>query len=585
MLWPIQRPEALQCLPMKIDLFQNLEPRTLGLGVTIFLTWSLVYNSLMLRIAPFEPGWWDWLNIGLRSIVGPMVFVALLGAIERQSLRLALGAVSSLVFFWVVAAYGLYHAWSGSVPHVAMVVHGGEVREVLPQVLHQVATGWSVFLILAWLMQLVAVALLPSGRLWSCGKAWLVIILIVVGAAAHGGVARTVWDAGGRVEARRLWVFDLNESVARFGIVPSWWRDVSASIGRLRYPIDEPWPGTLTGRAAVPELSLAKARNIILLQVESLDPWIIDREVRGQPVMPHLQALARESRVFLNFFAQHSGGGSSDAELAIHLGVLPLATHSGLLSADWASVRPLPALVAEHGWSTAAFHANRATYFNRNIVYPRLAFERFFSEQNFSGRASGWESVDAEFMRQALAFVDGMEEPFFVSLITLQSHGPFRHHQSQPRADPGPETSRLERDYLQCMNEVDASIGVLTDWLGRSGHKDDTAVVLFGDHLSRARGPEPPGPEIIPLMVMSPLLEPGLDSRVGTHLDLGPTVLDLLGLEAPDGWLGTSLLDGGPGVAVFNDLEEIRLEEGRLVTRKNETWMPFLLYSATVLGQ
>jgi len=570
---------------MKSGFFRNFSTRTLGLVVTILLAWSMTYISLILRIAPFEPGWWDWLNIGLRSLVGPAVYVALISAIPGRSVRLAVGVVSSLVFFGVLGAYGLFHAWSGSVPHAAMVVHGGEVREVLPQVIHQLATGCSVLLIAAWVVQLLGVGILPSGRLWSWGKAWLGVSLIVVGAAAHGGVARFLWDAGDRVEARRLWVFDLNESVARFGILQSWWRDADAWVGRRRYPIDQEWPGTLTGRPSVPKGSVAQARNVILLQIESLDPWVVEYEVRGQAVMPHLRELSRKARVFPNFFAQHSGGGSSDAELALHLGVLPLATHSGLLSADWAVARPLPAIVGKHGWSTAAFHANRAGYFNRNVIYPQLAFERFFSEGDFIGAASGWQAIDTEFMCQTLHFVDSMEAPFFASLITLQSHGPFRHHGPQPTVDPGPEVSRLERDYLQCMHEVDASIGVLIDWLGRSGHDHDTAIVLFGDHLSRARGPEPVGPEIIPLMVMAPSFKPGIDLRVGSHLDLGPTVLDLLGLDAPEGWLGTSLLDDGPGIAVFNGLEEVRLEDGRLVVRKNEAWMPFLLYSATVLGQ
>lgn len=135
------------------------------------------------------------------------------------------------------------------------------------------------------------------------------------------------------------------------------------------------------------------------------------------------------------------------------------------------------------------------------------------------------------------------------------------------------------------MREVDEAIGVLSRWLEADGRRETTAVVLFGDHRSRARGPEPVGPERIPLLIVAPSLEPGSDLRVGSHLDLGPTVLDLIGLEAPKGWLGTSLLDGGPGVAVFNDLDEVRLEDGKVVTVKNEAWMPFLLYSAMVLGQ
>lgn len=539
----------------------------------------------MIRIAPFEAGIGDVLNIGLRSLVGPAVFVVLLLATSRRWLRIATGAILSLGFFGVLTVYGLYHAWSGSIPHAALIVHLGEAKEILPQVVHQVATGWSIVVISTWFVQMIAVGCLPDGRAWSRRMAGILIGCAVTVAIIHGVTVRIVWDAGDRVEANRLWVFDLNESAARFGILQGWWRDSAASMERRRYPIDQEWPGTLTGRPAAPVDVLPRAQNVILVQVESLDPWVIQHDVGGHAVMPHLRALAENARSFPNFFAQHSGGGSSDAELSAYVGVLPLATHSGLLTADWNVVRPLPALLAEQGWSTAAFHANRASYFNRNVVYPRLGFERFYSENNFVGRASGWESVDAEFMRQTLKIIDSMKEPFFASLISLQSHGPFRHHMPQPKVDPGAGASRIERDYLQCMHEVDEAFGVLAAWLNTGDRREDTAVLVFGDHRSKSRGPESAGPEAIPLMVIDSSVESGSDKRVGTHLDVGPTVLDLVGVKAPDGWLGTTLLDDGPGAAVFNTLNEVRLNNGEATVVDAQERMPFLLYSASVLGQ
>ena len=155
----------------------------------------------------------------------------------------------------------------------------------------------------------------------------------------------------------------------------------------------------------------------------------------------------------------------------------------------------------------------------------------------------------------------------------------------QPKADPGPETSRIERDYLQCMHEVDEAFGVLAAWLNTGDRRENTAVLVFGDHRSKSRGPEPSGPEAIPLMVFDLSVEPGSDNRVGTHLDVGPTVLDLVGLKAPDGWLGTTLLDDGPGAAVFNTLNEVKLNDGEATVVEAPERMPFLLYSASVLGQ
>ena len=108
-------------------------------------------------------------------------------------------------------------------------------------------------------------------------------------------------------------------------------------------------------------------------------------------------------------------------------------------------------------------------------------------------------------------------------------------------------------------------------------------MVFFGDHDSQVRKRPLTEEEKIPLFIAAPGLATGRSDRLGSHLDLGPTVLDLLGLEGPDGWLGTSLSAPGPGRVLFNDPTRIDVVDGNVRSRRAPDKMAFMLTSARLL--
>jgi phosphoglycerol transferase MdoB-like AlkP superfamily enzyme len=294
--------------------------------------------------------------------------------------------------------------------------------------------------------------------------------------------------------------------------------------------------------------------NVLLVQVESLDPWAIDAEVQGAPVMPFLRTLRERALVFASFFPQHRGGGSSDAELACLTSLLPLASHSGFMTFDASRVTTLANVLNEDGYTTVALHANVGSYFNRGPAYAGLGFDRFYDRAAFSGEAAGWSSKDSAFFRQSLELLEPLPQPWLAYLITMQSHGPFTNHDLEDTALPfTSEHSRLTRDYLLTMHEVDAALATLIEGIEGRRWLEHTIVLIFADHTSQV-GPDD-GPsralgERIPMYVLAPDVPAGISHKVGSHLDLGPTILHLLGHPRPERWLGTSLLASGPGSTV-----------------------------------
>ena len=73
-----------------------------------------------------------------------------------------------------------------------------------------------------------------------------------------------------------------------------------------------------------PLFGLAKGRNLIMIQLESVQGFTMDMAYKGQPVTPFLSQLIREEGTFYfeNFFHQLGSGNTSDAEFAANNGLL-----------------------------------------------------------------------------------------------------------------------------------------------------------------------------------------------------------------------------------------------------------------------
>jgi hypothetical protein len=105
--------------------------------------------------------------------------------------------------------------------------------------------------------------------------------------------------------------------------------------------------------------------------------------------------------------------------------------------------------------------------------------------------------------------------------------------------------------YRQQLQYLDRQFGAFLDGLDASGNRDKTVVVVTSDHgqcwttecMGRLNvNMVEPSLVRIPMMIRAPNLTPGIRDVDYQHLDLLPTVLDVLGIEAPQGIEGRSAL-------------------------------------------
>ncbi|MEF8781036.1 MAG: sulfatase [Haloferacaceae archaeon] len=178
----------------------------------------------------------------------------------------------------------------------------------------------------------------------------------------------------------------------------------------------------------------------------------------------------------------------------------------------------------------------------------------------------------------ATSFVDRTESPFFLWIHYMDAHTPYvpapryirevssnwlgthRMLHAHVRTGLGWDVddrtlAELRTLYQAAVRQVDASVGRVLKSLSDAGVRDETAVVLAGDHGEEflEHGHLAHYPKLYDELIRVPLVVdvPGESGRrVGTQVGLDaipPTVADLLAVESPEEWQGRSLagsLDG-----------------------------------------
>jgi lipoteichoic acid synthase len=328
----------------------------------------------------------------------------------------------------------------------------------------------------------------------------------------------------------------------------------------------------------------ARGRNLIIIMIESLQTFPIGLKVGGVDVMPNMTAFARRSMYFDRFFSQSADGTTSDGEFTSLQSLYPLPAGSVQTTYPTNNYRGIPRVLDERGYSTMSAHAYYGELFNMRIVHPRLGFQKSFFRENFVQRDTlGLGLSDAEFFRQVVPRLKVEQRPFMAFLITLSTHHDWKMPEKFQTLDVGELRGSLLGGYLQAMNHFDAGFGALIDSLQNDGLLNESVVALYGDHKARFGTSEDEGRESfaklltrnahwtppdsgfdyrywqvqnqVPFIVHLPQDQlAGVRSNTGGHLDIAPTLLNLLGITD---WsmpaLGRDLVTGENEFVVFRN--------------------------------
>lgn len=312
-----------------------------------------------------------------------------------------------------------------------------------------------------------------------------------------------------------------------------------------------------------PMFGAAAGRNLIVIQVESLQEPIVNLRINGEYVMPHLRALASSGIYFSDVVDQTDEGRTSDAEWLMLTSQLPEAQGAAYFADSGNHLVGLPSVLASRGYDSLSAVAFGPGFWNRRVMHRNLGFFRSYFAADFAeGAKIGWGLNDRDFLRQMVPRLTAAREPFAAWLITLSLHYPFAEFpEAHKTVNVRPFDQAGFGNYLHGMHYFDQALGEFVDELSRTGLLDRSVLVVTGDHSAGFRW----DPEIahamgfsndiahwtnaerVPLMIRFAGVAPQTIDRPVGQLDFAPTVLGLLGVDASTlPYVGRNQL-GAPG--------------------------------------
>lgn len=310
-------------------------------------------------------------------------------------------------------------------------------------------------------------------------------------------------------------------------------------------------------------------KNVLVIQAEAFQNFVIGRQIGGKEITPHLNALIRDSMYFSNYYHQTGQGRTSDAEFTSAASLHPLPTGSVFTRYPGGTFDSLPRILKEQGYETGAYHAYEASFWNRYNMYANIGYDRFYSKKDFKiDEPLGWSLADASFMRQSLDFMDQSRQPFYSFLITLSSHHPYSLPPERQLLDVGELKGTMFGDYLQAVHYVDDAVGQLIAQMKERGLWGQTIFVFYGDHDNSIAETEPLEQLLgrtlseldleqirnqVPMIVHLPDgSHAGTYEQAGGQLDMAPSLLYLLGIPRESYYMmGNNLFTPEPKTVIL----------------------------------
>ena len=305
--------------------------------------------------------------------------------------------------------------------------------------------------------------------------------------------------------------------------------------------------------------------NLIVIQVESLQNFVIGMKWKGNEVTPNLNRLVKTGIYFNEIYDQTWAGNTSDATFLSNCSLYP--SRRGAVSFLYAQndYYCLPRILREQGYTTATMHAYKSTYWNRSVFEKALGFEHQFYEGSYSKEDQlGWGLSDKRFFSQSIEKIGDLPSPFYVLLTTLTTHVPFDDVTAKiDNFSLGDIEGTLIGNYLRSMHYVDSAIGELLGKLSDITLISTTIIAIYGDHRARFEENDlklvginnMDEIRIIPIIIRIPNKNYGYKvASIGGLIDFVPTISNILGIDISDTvFLGKDLVNQSNNFVIFRD--------------------------------
>lgn len=324
-----------------------------------------------------------------------------------------------------------------------------------------------------------------------------------------------------------------------------------------------------------------KDKNLILIQLEGMDSWLINKNDT-----PTLYNMMNSGINFSNHYSYYNGGGSTfNSEFAVNTGfITPLSYTKNAYTFNKNNFPySLANLFKAQNYSVNAFHMNNGEYYSRTVNYLNWGYDNYYGLIDIDDYDDNSYELDRELIlnekfNELLFNEDGN---FLDYIITYSGHLPFTNTKGVCKTlynmdideikieNPNLEIEFVEMTEEECVRrqaqETDYMVELLIKNLEERQMLENTAIVVFTDHylytledktiLDKYKNTSNNLINNTPFFIWSTDIEKTNIREVTSQLNILPTVLNLFGIEYnANNYIAQDALDPSyKGLVFFSD--------------------------------
>lgn len=458
--------------------------------ILIFFKTILFYNN---TIAINE-------KINMETVLGTMYFTIILVCfliILPNRTRIISSIIINIFISFLLFGDNAYYTYSSSVLSIAQITnlqYGQEILSTLPIVIQLKSILYFidiVFIIVLIIFRIIKIEkkVLKSKKqlIGKCIVGTLgIIIFCIVGVKYVEKSKDNSFNKDIQIRQATILgyhIYDIENAITiKSNTKYKNYDDMIKDYNELKVDYDKKY-----GQERYPFKNILEQKNIIILQLESIQEFVVNKEINGKQITPNLNKFLNENIEIQNMNMQ-SYSSTADSEHSTITSIYPMENGMSFSKYFTNDYDDLFKIFKDKNYHTSYMHGNYPYFWNRGNVYGRLNLDDLVLMEQFNDTSeiiNGYLS-DELLYKQAVDKLKDYETPFITYIVSASSHTGFTldglKDRSKINIDVGKYKNTFFGNYLESANYADYAFGIFIDELKKQGLYEDTAILVFGDH-------------------------------------------------------------------------------------------------------
>ena len=326
-----------------------------------------------------------------------------------------------------------------------------------------------------------------------------------------------------------------------------------------------------------PDTIVHKKSNVVIIFMESMSANLMSTFGQQKKLTPFLDSLFHQSIGFTHFY---SAGIHTNHGLYATLYSFPAIMKRNLMKGTNIPIYSgLPTVLKKNGYRNLFFMTHERQYDNMNAFLRTNGYDEIYSQENYpKNKIVNSFGVQDDFLYDYTINILNkkakLNQPFMASILSISNHPPY--------VIPSwfhPTSNNVEE---QIVEYADWSLHQFFEKAKKQPWFKNTIFILEADHGKKVGKPDSELPSSfnhIPLIIYSSNLKPSIKEDWCGQIDIQPTLLHLLGINATQANFGIDIFSEKRPCIFYtaDDLIGAR-DETRLFEYNPSTKQEFLYY-------